>query len=216
MVASPPCPAYSFSASATAASTSPPLSKCAGGKTIATTPVAPQTQKMKSLRTRTRVALSVLALALIGAEAYWFTRAKPVAEPDFELKLTSSGVRLDRVDRKNIPLFDPIKLRWTVGGLGLASLLPMRVLDKGDVQPMAGEYVIVSLPPHATPAIFRKALLALSNEGICYFAVLDEEDSSPSKVDQDAPIYGIKDVRSNNGQMVACHPSQVPMRFQKL
>ncbi|TYC92931.1 hypothetical protein [Novosphingobium sp. BW1] len=174
-----------------------------------------------------RVALIGVALLLIGANIWWFTREEQGEGKAFELMPTFGGEY--SVQKQRVPLeFDADTLTWTANGRVIAQVRtqverelfstpldgerpePTQVPDALEAQGLA--YVPVYDDPRRTVEDMRRLLLSLLQDGICQVGLIGhgDEEHAPNvggSVAHRLELYGIIAVRSDAGQRLVCTPS---------
>ncbi|WP_404481711.1 hypothetical protein [Novosphingobium sp. BL-52-GroH] len=150
--------------------------------------------------------LVAVVLTLAAANLWWFVLRTPEPpKPAFELGRTDgSTLGVDAAEALSVPLFDPVHDRWTVNG-AVVTDLPSRVRrsQPADDYHAAG-FLMVRIADDADTEQVRRALLSLTQQHICWVALVDQvKPMSDGKV-VPTPVHRIVSVRDNDGNVVAC------------
>ncbi|MCJ1959165.1 hypothetical protein [Novosphingobium mangrovi (ex Hu et al. 2023)] len=168
-----------------------------------------------------------VALALVGANLWWFTRGGQDEGKAFELTPTFGGEY--SLQKQGVPLdFDADTLTWTANGRVIAQVgtqvkreLLMTPLDGERPQPIPVPealksqglaYVPVHDDPRRTVEDMRRLLLSLVKRGVCQVGLVDQSEGehagrAGSGLADRVELYGIIAVRSDTGQRLECTPS---------
>ncbi|WP_226636284.1 hypothetical protein [Novosphingobium profundi] len=163
---------------------------------------------MPNSRKVRRAALVSVALLLIGANVWWFTRENPAPVADFELGVPLGHARIASRDDEDLPRYDPGSAVWRVGSVPLSDLagrirtLAPSSATSGD----AARFLAITMAANASPDNMRRTLLALARAGICNVAVVQDGDPSLAGDDAAVPVHHIVAVRADDGARVACVP----------
>lgn len=159
---------------------------------------------MSPFASRKRVALLLLALLLAIANVIWFsTKAAPEID-DFKIELTSHALNYEAKAEQNYPIFGMPGARWSLDGRPLKSVTSYMIdVDPEGIGPDSiGKYLAFRMADGAGSDAVRHALLALTSEGICQFAILDRTNRQ-GHVWQ-ALVYKVRTVRNDDGKLVNC------------
>lgn len=162
-----------------------------------------------------RVALIGVALALIAANVWWFSRDAPPSVPEFEIGASGAQVVIPESDRAGLPRFDAAASSWTVAGTRISDISThvrrdARIRQAG--APGADRFVVVAMEAGASADEMRRMLLALTKAGVCEVAVVQDGDplaapgSSLAGAAYQVDIQRIIAVRGNDGDRLACVP----------
>ncbi|WP_039394625.1 hypothetical protein [Novosphingobium sp. MBES04] len=182
---------------------------------------------MPNSRKVRRAVLVGVALALVGANFWWFTRGGQDEGKAFELTPTFGGEY--SLQKQGVPLdFDADTLTWTANGRAIAQVgtqvkreLLMTPLDGEGPEPIPVPealksqelaYVPVHDDPQRTVEDMRRLLLSLVKGGVCQVGLVDQSEGEPagkaeSGLAERIELYGIIAVRSDTGQRLVCTPS---------
>ena len=122
------------------------------------------------------------------------------------------GVSFLEGSRPELPLFDPVLTKWTVGNQSLSDFAS--VIQGLEIGPHGSSpFVVVALPNGSTVGDYRQAIASLSWHGICrvgvYAPQANEEyvslrnDIEPSK-DVSVPVYRVLEVKLGSGASRTC------------
>ncbi len=153
-----------------------------------------------------RYALLGVALVLLGANIWWFTRGKPAAAPDFELGATSVTQRVTRQEALALPRYDAARAVWSVEGRDLGDIASHArpAPDGVGGADWSGRFLEVGLGREASPEDMRRMLLALRDAGICGVAVVQDGDPVQADGAYEVPVHHLVSVRDDGGHQVAC------------
>ncbi|QVM85747.1 hypothetical protein [Novosphingobium decolorationis] len=163
---------------------------------------------MPNSRKVRRAALVGVALLLIGANVWWFTRGDSAPVADFELGVPLGQARITLRDDEDLPRYDLDGALWRVGG-GPLSDLAGRIRPLAPSSTTSGDadrFLAIAMAANASPDDMRRTLLALARAGICNVAVVQDGDQSLTGDEAAVPVHHIVAVRADDGARVACVP----------
>ena len=151
-----------------------------------------------------RLLLLCGAMVMLVTDALWLLRSKQADPVEFKLELTQTSItRIPAHPGRIRPTFNPSNNRRLLDGRNLKSVSSF--VEDADPEKLGphsvGHLVLVNLPDEATIGTFRRALLALSSEGICRAAFLAATMSTSG---DEGLVYVLTEVRSDEGQTTNC------------
>jgi hypothetical protein len=147
-----------------------------------------------------------IAAVLIGlVDVTLLIRWIPREQVDIEVDITQTSEIVTVKDLRDLPIFDPIKKRWTVGGREI-SMISQHLVDP-DPQRIGPDSVGLYLPLQISGEEGLQAVhwaaRSVAESGICQIAVFGTPTAS--EIELEASVLKIRRYRGSEGKLEKCN-----------